>query len=95
LDAGSGDSEQALLALAQNYELKEDVCHCDNEPVASGLPKLSESIGASAVVMGAISRSRIDRVMIGSTAERLLDELECDVFIIKPDHIPALNQFLL
>jgi universal stress protein E len=58
-------------------------------------PKLSESIGASAVVMGAISRSRIDRIMIGSTAERLLDELECDVFIIKPDQLPVLNQVLL
>ena len=83
------------MALAQDYEIKEEVCHCDNDPVALSLPKLGESIGASAVVMGAISRSRIDRVMIGSTAERLLDELECDVFIIKPDQLPALNQFLL
>lgn len=95
LDADTGRSEQALIALAKDYDIQEKVCHCDNEPVALSLPKLSEAIGASAVVMGAISRSRIDRIMIGSTAERLLDELGCDVFIIKPDQLPALNEFLL
>lgn len=95
LDADSGRSEQALLALARDYQIKEEVCHCDNDPVALSLPQLTEEIGASAVVMGAISRSRIDRIMIGSTAERLLDELDCDVFIIKPDSMPALHQFLL
>jgi len=81
------------LALAQDYEIKEQACHCENEPIALSLPKLSESIGASAA-MAAISRSLIGRVMIGSTAQRLPDELECDVFIIKPDQLPALNQSL-
>lgn len=84
------------MALAQDYEIKEQACHCENEPIALSLPKLSESIGASAAMaaMAAISRSLIGRVMIGSTAQRLPDELECDVFIIKPDQLPALNQSL-
>lgn len=95
LDVDSGRSEKALLALAKDYGIGVEACHCDNEPVTLGLPELTIEIGASAVVMGAISRSRIDRIMIGSTAERLLDELSCDVFIIKPDRLPALNQYLL
>jgi len=36
------------------------------------------------VVMGAISRSGLKRVFLGNTAERLLDELPCDVLIVKP-----------
>lgn len=95
LDADGGRSQQALMALAKEYDIAEEFCHCDDEPITLSLPKLTEAVAASAVVMGAISRSRIDRIMIGSTAERLLDELECDVFIIKPDTMPALNQFLI
>jgi len=36
------------------------------------------------VVMGAISRSGYKRLLIGNTAERILDELTCDILVIKP-----------
>jgi universal stress protein E len=34
--------------------------------------------------MGAISRTRLQEVFIGSTAERVLDRLPCDVLVVKP-----------
>jgi universal stress protein E len=36
------------------------------------------------VVMGAISRSGYKRLLIGNTAERILDDLDCDILVIKP-----------
>lgn len=36
------------------------------------------------VVMGAVSRSGLKRLLIGNTAERILDELTCDVLVVKP-----------
>jgi nucleotide-binding universal stress UspA family protein len=36
------------------------------------------------VVLGAISRSGIKRLLIGNTAERILDQLPCDVLVVKP-----------
>ena len=33
--------------------------------------------------MGAVSRSRLREVFIGSTAERVLDRLPCDVLVIR------------
>jgi universal stress protein E len=36
------------------------------------------------VVMGAISRSGYKRLLIGNTAERILDELPCDLMVVKP-----------
>ena len=36
------------------------------------------------VVMGAVSRSGFKRLLIGNTAESILDELRCDALIIKP-----------
>jgi universal stress protein E len=48
---------------------------------------------ADIVVMGALSRSGLKRLFIDNTAERLLDELACDVLVVKPrqfvSHVPA------
>jgi universal stress protein E len=41
-------------------------------------------VDADVVVAGALSRSGLKRLLIGNTAERLLDELSCDLLIVKP-----------
>jgi universal stress protein E len=51
---------------------------------ASELAYLAQKLRATLVVMGAVSRSRLGQLFIGSTAERVLDEIGCDVLIIKP-----------
>jgi universal stress protein E len=38
----------------------------------------------SLVVMGAIARTGLTRLLIGNTAERVLDHLSCDVLVVKP-----------
>jgi universal stress protein E len=40
------------------------------------------------VVMGAVSRSGFRRLIIGNTAERILDALACDVLVVKPEGFP-------
>jgi len=51
---------------------------------AFALPRLVKKRRASVVVMGAVSRSAVARLFIGHTAERVIDELECDVLVVKP-----------
>jgi universal stress protein E len=48
------------------------------------LPRMVRSLNAQLVVMGAVSRSAIQSLFIGHTAERVLDALPCDVMIVKP-----------
>jgi len=48
------------------------------------IPAVAKKIGSALVVMGAISRSGLKRVFIGNTAERVLDDLLCDVLVVKP-----------
>ena len=48
------------------------------------LSEEAERVRADIVVMGAVSRSRLQRVFIGHTAERVLDHLPCDVLVVKP-----------
>jgi universal stress protein E len=48
------------------------------------LPEFAVEIGAHVVVMGAVARNALQRIFIGSTAEKVLDVLACDVLVIKP-----------
>jgi len=34
--------------------------------------------------MGAVSRSRLQEIFLGSTAERVLERVGCDVLVVKP-----------
>lgn len=48
------------------------------------LPALARQLGAGLVVMGAVARGRLKHATVGSTAERVLDHLPCDVLVLKP-----------
>lgn len=48
------------------------------------LPRLAAELGADVLVTGGISRSRVEQVFIGGTAERLLDHVDCDLLVVKP-----------
>jgi universal stress protein E len=48
------------------------------------IPEAARETRAAIVVMGAVSRSGLKRVLIGNTAERVLDQLACDVLVVKP-----------
>jgi universal stress protein E len=79
------DKSAQLAEFGRRAGIETSHCHWTDSPIENSLPKLLDKLDASVVVMGAISRSGIDRVLIGSTAERLLDLIETDVLIIKPD----------
>lgn len=73
-----------LRRLAERTRIPET-----NRIVAAGdpvlvLPRIARKYRASLVVMGAVSRSAVRRIFIGHTAERLVDQLECDVLVVKP-----------
>ncbi len=62
----------------------------DRAILASGvtheeLPRAAEEVDATVVVMGAVARNRWKRLFIGATAERTLENLPCDLLIVKPD----------
>ena len=51
---------------------------------ATAIPKVARSTGAALVVMGAVSRSGLGRMLIGNTAKRVLGALPCDVLVLQP-----------
>jgi universal stress protein E len=76
--------ESALNELAGKFEIPEDRVHLRAGDTADLLPHLVREYAADLVIMGAVSRSRLEQAIIGSTAENSLDRLPCDVLVIKP-----------
>jgi len=74
----------ALRSLAGKGHIAAEKLHLHRGEVAIELEMLVHKLRADIVVMGAVSRSGLRRVFIGNTAERLLDQLTCDVLVVKP-----------
>lgn len=82
------DSEKRkqLSALAEPYGIDASHIHLDLGVPSELLPRMASELKADVLVMGAISRSGLQQVFVGSTAERVLEHLPCDVLIVKsPD----------
>ena len=76
--------EEQVLVLARRHNILENSVQVIEGDAAELLPYVAASQSAQIMVLGAVSRSRIGRALIGHTAERVLDVLECDVLIVKP-----------
>ena len=75
---------RSIGALAARRHIAPADCHVlsgDVSDVLAGFVKRQE---IDVLVMGAVSRSQLQRPVIGNTAERVIDRVDCDVFIVKP-----------
>ena len=79
------EHRDAFTEFLAPHAIPDDRAHLVEGAAYEMLPEITEREGAGIVVMGAVSRSGLDRIFVGSTAERILDRLHCDVLIIKPD----------
>lgn len=63
--------------------------HLVRQVAIDAIPGVARKTRAGIVVMGAVSRSGLRRVFIGNTAERVLDELPCDLLVVKPSRFAS------
>lgn len=71
-------------AANARYRIAPRNAHLRPGDAGFALPALARSLKAQLLVMGAISRSAVRRILIGSTAERVLGALPCDILVVKP-----------
>jgi universal stress protein E len=83
------EHRKALTALLGGFGIEGGNVHLDPGVPHEALVQRAERIRADFVVMGAVSRSGLKRVFVGSTAERVLDRLPCDLVIVKPPGFQA------
>jgi universal stress protein E len=58
--------------------------HVVGRHVPDAIAQIAAQSGCTLAVMGTVARSGLTRVLIGNTAERLLDLVTCDILVVKP-----------
>ena len=76
-------------ALMRDTSIDRGCRHLVEARPAEAIANVAETIGASVVVMGVVSRSALQRLFIGSTAETVVDRLQCDLLVVKPARFKA------
>ena len=75
----------ALNTMAANGGFPAEQVHLREGNQVNTLPEAATELKANIVVMGAIARSAMQRVIIGHTAELALEHFDCDVVVVKSD----------
>jgi universal stress protein E len=84
-DEVKADHKERLEKLLDGYPVLEQNVHLKTGYAAQLLPEVADDIGAGVVVMGSIKRTPLQRVLVGSTTEQVLDKLPCDLLVVKPE----------
>lgn len=79
------DHEKRFNEITEFHKIDSEHAHLVAGLTHEELPLIAENLKADIVVMGAVARNRWKRLFIGATAERTLEDLPCDLLIIKPD----------
>lgn len=79
-----------LTALTADYRLPEKNVHLEAGGVMEVLCRLARQCEIDIMVMGAVSRRNLKRILIGSTAESVLEQLPCDMLVVKTPNFAEL-----
>jgi universal stress protein E len=76
--------ERALDEFAAAHKVPPVHRHLLAGPPALTLPALVARLDADLLVLGTVHRRGLERLIIGSTAERVLQHADCDILAVKP-----------
>jgi universal stress protein E len=75
---------QKLARATRGSGIPKSRQHVSGRHVPDAIEEIATEIRSSIVVLGAVARSGLKRLLIGNTAERVLDHLSSDVLLVKP-----------
>ena len=73
-----------LEKFATRSGIAHDHAHLVVGPAATVLVDEAHRLETDILIMGVMSRSRLQELVIGNTAERILQRVDCDLMIVKP-----------
>lgn len=77
------ERRKRIEALARQSGLETFRLHLLEGRAVDELPALAERDAADVLILGGLSRSRLAQVIVGGTAERLLDRAPCDLLVMR------------
>ncbi|GAC1031091.1 universal stress protein [Pseudomonas sp. No.21] len=76
-------------AFQEEFDISDERLHVEEGPADVLIPHVAHKLKAAVTVIGTVARTGISGALIGNTAEVVLDSLESDVLVLKPDEIIA------
>ena len=73
------------LKAVEDYNLDESNIKILEGIPEEVIPEFAEKIDSRLIILGTVSRSGLNGMFMGNTAEQLLHNLQCDILAIKPD----------
>lgn len=83
LKAARARHRQSLDSLLAEYDIPDERVHMTEGGPADTIEGVIDEYDIDIVVAGAVSRSWLQRLLIGSTAEKLFDAVGCDLVVVK------------
>lgn len=77
------EHSDALTQFLSSYSIPEEHVHFIDATPIMALEKEADELAPDIIAMGAMSRSRLSEMLIGSTAEQVLDFVNTDILIFK------------
>lgn len=74
-----------LKELGETYSVDQNNIHVLEGLPEDILPELCEKLNANLLVIGSIGRTGISAAFLGNTAELIIDAVNCDTLVVKPD----------
>ncbi len=75
--------KDAFYQLLQQYPIADECKHLLDGFPEQSIPEYVANAQSDLLLMGAVSRSNLQNIMIGSTAERVFASTDCDLLILK------------
>jgi nucleotide-binding universal stress UspA family protein len=74
-------------AFQARYGIADEQLHVEEGAADILTPRLTSDLHAAVTVIGTVARTGLSGALIGNTAEVVLDALESDVLVIKPEQV--------
>lgn len=74
-------------AFQAEFDIDDEHLHIEEGPADVLIPYMARKLQAAVTVIGTVARSGLSGVLIGNTAEAVLDTLESDVLVLKPQEV--------
>ncbi|MFC4699426.1 universal stress protein UspE [Glaciecola siphonariae] len=76
---------EEINAIAKQHDLPSNHVHVSEGLPEDVIPKLCEQLDAELLVLGSVGRRGISAALLGNTAEHIIDKINCDTLVIKPN----------
>ncbi|GIZ11044.1 universal stress protein [Pseudomonas sp. NCCP-436] len=83
--SSSQQHRQAFECLLAEHSIDVNRTHLLEGFAEEVIPHFVREQDVDLLVMGAIARGHLESLLLGHTAERVLERVECDLLVIKPD----------